>query len=74
MLRMQMPKINFEITGLGKNLDRDDQIEGPKGDPSINDTLSSKQAFEGELKTEYEYFRNIDTYNTGREIFNVGYL
>ena len=29
------------ITGLGKNLDRDDRIEGPIGDPSINDTLSS---------------------------------
>ena len=29
MLRMQMPKITFEITGLSKNLDRDDRIEGP---------------------------------------------
>ena len=36
-----MPIITFEITGLGKNLDRDDQIEGPIEDPSINDTLSS---------------------------------
>ena len=38
---MQMPKITFEITGLSTNLDRDDRIEGPIGDPSINDTLSS---------------------------------
>jgi len=41
MLRMQMPKITFEITGVGKNFDRDDRIEGPIEDPSINDTLSS---------------------------------
>lgn len=34
--------ITFEITGVGKNYDRDDGIEGPIGDPSINDTLSSK--------------------------------
>ena len=33
-----------------------------------------KQAFEGEPKTEYEYCPNIDTYNAGRGIFNVGYL
>lgn len=41
MLRMQMPKITLEITGLSENLDRNDRIEGPIGDLSINDTLSS---------------------------------
>ena len=41
MLRIQMPKITFEITGVSKNLDRDDRIEGPIKDPGINDTLSS---------------------------------
>ena len=34
-------KITFEITGLSENLDRNDRIEGPIGDLSINDTLSS---------------------------------